>query len=36
MKKQRKKPQQKNQQVLNNEGLPETEDLTDMEDIPKN
>jgi ATP-binding cassette subfamily B protein len=36
MKKQRKKPQQKKQQALNNEGLPETENRIEMEDIPKN
>ncbi|MEO1815768.1 MAG: ABC transporter ATP-binding protein [Acetobacterium sp.] len=36
MKKQRKKPQQENQQALNAEDLPKMEDLTEMEDIPKN
>jgi ATP-binding cassette subfamily B protein len=36
MKKQRKKTQQENQQTLNAEDLPKMEDLSEMEDIPKN
>lgn len=36
MKKQRKKPQQENKQALNSEDLPKIEDLSEMEDIPKN